>query len=214
MSRVSYILAFLLLVAGPAAADPGAFPPPGRFDYAVMRLGERIGTHTVEFRRDGGSLTVATRIDIEVTWLGLTLFAFHHQAQEDWRDGRMVAFRSKTDDDGEARAVSATADGGHLAIVYNGQQREAPADILPASLWHPGTTTATQLFDPVKGKVRQVTVTDDGSEPVEVRGAPLEAHRFSIAGDLRREVWYGPDGQVVKVRFPSKDGSWVTLVLQ
>ena len=214
MSRVSYILAFLLLVAGPAAADPGAFPPSGRLDYAVMRLGERIGTHTVEFRRDGGSLTVTSRIDIEVTWLGLTLFAFHHQAREDWRDGRMVAFRSTTDDDGEARAVSAKANGTHLAIVYNGQQREAPADILPASLWHPGTTTATQLFDPVKGKLRQVTVTDDGSEPVEVRGVRLEAHHFSIVGDLRREVWYGPDDQVVKVQFPSKDGSWVTLVLQ
>ncbi len=211
----SGLLAILCLLALPAAgSELAGFPPSGKLVYAVIRDDDRIGTQTVEFRREADRLTVATRIDIEVSLLGLTVYDFHHEALERWQDGRLVALASKTDDNGEARAVEASSNGGKLAVTIDGEPREAPADILPASLWHPGTIKANALFDLVRGKVRRVSVTDLGVEEIVLRGAKMSAHRYAITGELKREVWYGPDGQIVRVRFAARDGSIVTLALQ
>lgn len=207
-------LAALLLLAGAGAAGAEEFPPAGRLSYAITRDGERIGTHTVEFRRLEQRLTVATAIDIKVTALGFTLYDFHHRAEEEWVGGRLAAMRSRTDDDGEARAVEAAADGDRLNVLYNGQPREAPIDILPASLWHPGTVAATKLLDPVRGRVRLVSVADLGADEVVAGGRRVEARHYKITGELNREVWYGADGTILRVRFPAKDGSWITLELE
>ncbi len=214
--RAQRALAILLCVLLPiaAAADPGPMVKAGMLKYAVLRNGERIGTQTVEFRPEGERLTVETRIDARITLLGVPLFHLHHEAREQWIDGRLAVFLSKTDDDGEAREVEARIDGETLAVIYNGRPRRAPAGILPGSLWHPDTVEATALFDPFRGKVWNVRVADKGVELLEVRGAVMATRRYDIGGDVVREVWYGPDGEIARVRFPAKDGSWVTLELE
>jgi hypothetical protein len=203
-----------LLAAGPAPADSGPWPPNGTLRYAVIKDGERIGTQTVDFRREGERLTVETRVDALVSLLGVPVFRFHHEAEERWIDGRLAAFQSETDDDGEARRVEARLEGDGLAVLYNGRPRAAPAGILPGSLWHPGTVEATSLFDPFRGKVWNIHVADRGVETVTARGAAVSAHRYDISGDVIRQVWYGPDGRIARARFPTKDGAWVTLELE
>jgi hypothetical protein len=53
------------------------------------------------------------------------------------------------------------------------------------------------LLDPIKGRDRQITVTDKGIEKIEIRGQALEAHHFAMTGQIVRDIWYGPDGQIV-----------------
>ena len=35
-----------------------------------------------------------------------------------------------------------------------------------------------------------------------------------MTGQIVRDIWYGPDGQIVQVRFPAKDGSQIQVVLR
>ncbi|MGH6926702.1 MAG: DUF6134 family protein, partial [Dongiaceae bacterium] len=94
--RCAFAATFALctLAAAPMAWAQGqnqpsqlsALPSAGRFDYEVIRESERIGTHSVVFRYEGDRLAIATRTDIAVEVLGITLFRFHYEAEEDWVD--------------------------------------------------------------------------------------------------------------------------------
>jgi hypothetical protein len=212
-------LIFAVLAAWPAAAASNdlalaTFPPPGRLDYKVVREGDDIGTQSVEFIRNGDRLTVRTHVNIVVTVLGIPVFRFVHEAEEQWQNGRLTAFKSKSNDDGEPRNVALTLEGDRLRGTYNGRTLDLPATLIPASLWRPDTIQQRVLLDPIKGRDRQVIVTDKGIEQVRIRGQVLEAHHYAMTGQIVRDIWYGPDGQIVQVRFPAKDGSQIQVVLR
>jgi hypothetical protein len=218
LARVAALFVGALLMALPAlAASPGvelaAFPPAGRLDYTVLREGDKIGMQTVEFQREGDKLTVRTHADIAVTLLGITVFQFKHEAEEQWRDGQLVELTSRTNDDGKDREVELHGDGKRLRGVYNGAPVDLPA-LIPASLWHPDTVKQSILLDQIRGRQRQIQITDKGEEKILVKGRTVSAHHYSMTGEIKREIWYGPDGQVAQVSFPAKDGSEIMLVLR
>src|SRR5690349_13859481 len=69
--------ALLVAAKAGAAAD---FPPPGKMRYVVTRNGDQIGTHEMEFVRDGNRFTVLTRVDASVTFAGITVFRFANES--------------------------------------------------------------------------------------------------------------------------------------
>jgi uncharacterized protein DUF6134 len=212
-------LMLAVLAAAPARAASNdlalaTFPPAGRLDYKVVREGDDIGTQSVEFVRSGDRLTVRTHVNILVTILGIPVFRFTHEAEEQWQNGQLTAFKSKSNDDGEPRDVALRLDGDRLRGTYNGRILDLPATLIPASLWRPDTVRQTVLMDPIKGRDRQVTVVDKGIENIKIRGQALAAHHFAMTGQIIRDIWYGPDGQIVQVHFPAKDGSQIQVVLR
>ena len=212
-------LIFAVLVVSPVTAASNdlalaTFPPAGRLDYKVIRSGDDIGTQSVEFTRSGDRLTVRTHVNIVVTVLGIPIFRFTHEAEEQWQNGQLTAFKSKSNDDGEPRDVALRLEGDRLRGTYNGRILDLPATLIPASLWRPDTVRQTVLLDPIKGRDRQVTVTDNGIEKIKIRGQVLEAHHYAMTGQIVRDIWYGPDGQIMQVHFPAKDGSQIQVVLR
>ncbi len=209
------VLGLLLPAAAKAAvAVPDGFPPAGTITYDVWREGSQIGTHSVEFTRDGDKLTVRTRIRIEVKLLFITVYRFEHDAEEDWVGGKLMRFAAKTDDNGTDRDVLLERQGDKLRGHYNSEQATLPGDLIPGSLWNPATVDQTQLIEPTKGRAKAVKIVDRGTESIALSSGKVEAHHFSITGDLRREVWYGADGEVVQAAYAAKDGSLLTFKLQ
>lgn len=221
MRKIASILGMLvaLAVAWPAGAAGNdialaTFPPAGRLDYKVFRDGDEVGAQSVEFMRRDDLLTVKTHVKIVVTVLAIPVYRFTHDAEEQWRNGQLVHFASKSNDDGEPRDVVLDLVGDRLKGTYNGRTLDFPGDMILASLWHPDTIHQTVLLDPIKGRDRQVTVSDKGQETIKIRGQQLSAHHYALRGQVVRDVWYGPDGQVVQVHFPAKDDSEIQVVLK
>jgi hypothetical protein len=209
------VLGLLLPAAAKAAiAVPEGFPPNGTITYDVWREGSQIGIHTVEFTRDGDKLTVRTRIRIQVKLLFITVYRFEHDAEEDWVGGRLMRFAAKTNDNGTDRDVLLERQGDELRGHYNSEQATLPGNLIPGSLWNPATVDQTQLIEPTKGRAKDVTIADRGMEAVTLDSGTIQAHHYSITGDLRREVWYGADGEVVQAAYAAKDGSLLTFKLQ
>lgn len=188
-------------------------PPDGRLDYRITRAGAEIGQQSVEFRRDGNGLVVRTHVEIDVSFLSIPLYRFRHDAVERWTEGRLVALSTSSDDDGKHREVELVAQNGRLMGRYNDNPVDLPGDLIPASLWHPETVTATVLLDPIRGRERKVEVADKGLETVKAGGGEIAARHYSMTGQITRELWYDADGRLVRVRFPAKDGSEITVTL-
>ncbi len=210
------LISGLLLPAPAGAAVPVSqgFPSSGTVAYDVWREGTPIGTHIVEFRRDGDRLIVHTRIRIKVMLLFLTLYRFEHDAEEDWVGGKLVRYTAKTNDNGTDRDVLLERVGQQLKGNYNGDPLQLPGDMIPGSLWNPATIDQKRLIEPTVGQARTVTIVDRGLEPVTSGSRTIQAHHYSIQGQLLREVWYGTDGGVVQAVFLAKDGSPLTFELQ
>src|SRR5262245_2286177 len=131
-----------------------AFPQAGKLTYAIVRDGSQIGSQVTTFQRNGDSLMVHTSVNIKVSLLGITIYRFDHVADEEWKAGELERLTTKTNDDGDDRVVDLKAVDGKLKGTYNGQAREFPSSLIPASLWHPGTVKQTQLLDQVKARYR------------------------------------------------------------
>ncbi|MEQ9608122.1 MAG: DUF6134 family protein [Kiloniellaceae bacterium] len=196
-------------LGGPGAATTacGVYPAADRWGFDVLRHDAVIGDHVFTFLRDRGSrgtgdFVVEVAIDIAVGFLGVTLFRFTHRAEEVWRGGMLHVLSSETDDDGTLWQVRYERRGDLLRGSVNGAPAEGPGDILPASLWHPDTPTATRLLDTVDGGVKPVAAV--------VLAAPPGGH-FRLAGGIEREVWTDAACGLARVVFPARDGSRITL---
>lgn len=216
VSRLLFLLALLLPGAAEAArlVVPAGFPPSGKLVYDVLRDNALVGSNEVEFENSGDRLVVRTTMDIVVSILFVPVYRFTHRAEEIWMNGALQSFQSKTDDDGRARDVVLARDGDKLTGFYNGGPIEYPGDLLPGTLWHPATVDQRALLETTKGQMRAVSVIDRGAEDVKLASGTERARHFSISGEMRREVWYGGDGQIVQASFPAKDGSVVVLRLK
>ena len=96
------LLALNLLALGPipAAAAPAGVPEDGLLSFTVLRDGDPIGTHRLDFQEQpDGTLAVDIETDIQVTVLFVTAYRFEHQGHEKWRDGRLVGLDTTTHDD-------------------------------------------------------------------------------------------------------------------
>jgi len=191
-----------------------AIPPAGRIDYDVIRDGEKIGAHLVMFRHESRYLSIATRTDIAVRLLSITLYRFHYEAQEDWIDGRLTRLTSRTDSGGKTLTVNLARIGDRIRGACNGMLLDLPAGLLPISMWHPDFVHQSVIFDQYRCMERSVRATDDGIEPIPVGGQNVAARHYAVTGQLQRDVWYGPDGQIVQVVFPAQDGSELAFVVR
>jgi hypothetical protein len=218
----AFVAAFVLCAAfvAPGAlsqeqSDPkqgAAIPSAGRLDYDVTRKGEKIGTHSVTFRHDGRHLTTVTRTDISVKLLGVTLYRFHYEAYEQWADDRLRRLTSRTDNDGKILTVRLARVGTRIRGTCNGVALDLPADRLPISVWHPEFVHQTIILDQYKCVERTIRTTDEGLEQIFTGARSVATRHYAITGQLQRDVWLGPGGQVVQVRFPAKDASQIVFV--
>jgi Domain of unknown function (DUF6134) len=185
-----------------AFSQPRAAPRPVRFD--VIRAGDVIGKHDVDFKLKGGGLTVRTTIDITVRILGLTVFEFQHEGTELWRGGLLQAFDSQTHDDDSDFFVVGRAGAGGFSITNRKGTLTAPADIMVGSYWTSEIARRPQLIDPQRGRVKdqQILGTDAFSVPVD--GRAVETTRYRVNGVTDGWVAYDTTGAWVAAELNKK----------
>jgi hypothetical protein len=214
---VALLIALLLGSVAAASSNDlalASFRPAGRLDYKIVRHGDEIGFLSIEFIRNRDQLTVRTHAKIVVTFIGIPLYRFVHEAEEQWVNGKLLSLTSRSNDNGEPRQVAFRVDGDRLRGTYNGRVRDYPATLIPASLWNPETLHQTVLLDPIRGRDRRVTVVDKGEEAIKIKGQVVTAHHYAITDKITRDLWYDSNGRLVQVRFSAKDGSEIQIVLR
>jgi hypothetical protein len=190
-----------LVLAGPLRA---ALPGVDEIAFQVFRDGAPLGHHRVSFRREADDLHVEIDIALEVRLLFLPVFSYRHKNHEVWRDGRLVAIDTETDDDGEAFWLRGRATAAGLAVEGSGGTFLAPADVLPTSYWNSQTVERTELLDTQSGRLIQVAIAPAGVESIKIADRTAKARRYQVTGDLTLDLWYTAEGEWAKTSFQAR----------
>ena len=180
--------------------------------FSVMRNGEPIGVHRVNFDRNGDELIVASRFEAEVKFLFLTAFEYLYESKAVWRNGCMVELKATTDDNGDKSRVLALLANGQLKIEGPAGTISGRAGLLPSNHWNSGILESTQVLNTITGQVASINIADLGEKPVVVNSQPASARHYVYSGDLQTEVWYDDSGRWVKMRFRAEDGSRIEYI--
>src|SRR3954452_7547040 len=167
----------------------------------VFRKGSPIGTHVIRFSQTGGTLKVASQVDLRVKVAFITVYSYRQTSNDDWEDEVLVRSRIQTNDNAKETSVEAEARDGQLAVEGPaGSYTTELGAMTDISFWNEAITRAPALVDSQTAELIKIQVEAATRERIVVRGQPTEARRFSMVGTKGRSgtVWYDETGSLVK----------------
>ncbi len=203
----------LLLLLTPAVAPPApaaaqdiglAELSPAPLSFRVTRDGAPLGTHRVSFTRDGDRLVVDIAIRFAVRLAFIPVFRYTHDARETWQNGRLIAFDSRTDDDGTTFEVRARAAPEGLRVSGSGGDYLAPSGTVPSSYWHPGMIDHPRVLDSQSGRMIDLVATPSGVRDEAVGGRTVPLRLYRLSGEIAGELGYGPADDWALLRFQAR----------
>jgi len=200
--------------ASPAWAMPPDSKLVSSLFFQILRNDRHIGNAHVEVFEADGAWEVRSRTEVFIRLGAATLYDFFQRARETWRDGRLVAYYSKTDDNGVENRVAFKAGTEGTMLIANGTSVVVSDEIAPTSPWHVSMLKRGQFFDPMLGLLHDVTVSEVSKVALKVRGKTTTTKLYAMAGDVERKLWYAPNGTLVQLSLIAPDGSVVLYKLQ
>ena len=95
---------------------------------------------------------------------------------------------------------------GHYSRTVNGSEEEIHGPVAIDSLWSRERLSAGKLFSTANDRTYRVSSNPLGWETIEVRGNQIKAEHVKLSGELDRDLWYGPDGELLKLRYENDEG--------
>lgn len=210
--KTPVFLLALLLVAFPVAS-PGqqphrllaSLPPPSQASeelvFDVLMNGSRIGQHAVTIWRESDRVFTDIEIDLKVGLGPIVFYRYEQRNRALWEGGRLIAFASTTDDDGEVFNVEGVEQADGMAVTINEADPVTVADWFPTTYWDRRTVLQNRLLATRNGAVLEVETKAIGVKRVEVKGREVRAEKFEMRGDLDLDLWYDEAGRWVKLGF-------------
>jgi len=170
------------------------------YDYTVMRDGASIGTHHVTVTPQGLDTKVEEKTDVAVTFGPITLFHMEHRRDEIWHDGELESLTAHTNKNGDVYDIEITRETDGYKRIINGRTDRFDPSVKPLTLWHEDLFKYTSFFSPMDDRTFEVSVDYVGTEKLDLIGRSVDAFIYRVSGDTNREIWFDPDGLIMKVR--------------
>jgi Family of unknown function (DUF6134) len=177
---------------------------PAQFVYRVSHstFGE-IGTYANTIQPTPDGVTVQTRVNFEVSMLGVRMYRENAERTEHWQGDRLVSFRGVTDKGKGPIEVRGEARGNSFLISSAQGIVTAPASVHPANPWSANFLRSNTMMRADSGQIEQVRIGKGQETIVKIDGASIPTVKFEIDGSTRYTVWI--DGRGVPVMFVADD---------
>lgn len=198
------LLAGLLLANAAAATSlvPKGWAEDGLIKFKVYREGDPLGVVMLRFDIKDGKYVVDTQTLLDFRVGPFTLYYYALRAQDEWDGSNLVRARGVVNDDGEVFIVDGRAEPGGFRFAGSDGEHLAPAGkSVPSTYWNYALTDATKLIDLQYGRLRNITMTEVGPETILAEGKQVEAVHYQMRGELDLDIWYGRNGEWVKMTF-------------
>ena len=212
------ILLFLLLFTLPVNSHVQHYENINRIEFDIFRNDKHIGKHIFTFTKDNENLSILSEINFEIKKLGITLYKYHVKGTEYYKNGELIKFNSKTNQNGKRKYVNILLENNDLLIDGSSFQGKVPKDYLIGTWWNHSIVKSKAQISAVSGRIIKQKVTFLGKEKLEISGKMYNALHFNFSSTdnkldkdkrLNTDVWYDEETlNWIKASF-NKKGKWI-----
>ena len=224
MFKICKIIILLIFVSFPLSVNAHVqhYEDLKRIEFDIYRNNQNIGKHIFSFNKSNGQLEVESEINFKIKKLGIVFYKYHVKGTEVYKDGELVKFNSKTNQNGKEKYVNMKLQNGEYVIDGSSYQGKAPIDYLLGTWWNHSIVKAKAQISAVSGRIINQKVTFLGKETIEIDNKIYKTLHFNFSSTdkklskdkrLNTNVWYEEKTlNWVKASFEKK-GKWEYILL-
>ena len=201
MSKIYKISIFLILIIGnfTAKAHVQHYEDLKRIEFNIYRNNNHIGKHIFTFKRLGENLEVESEINFEIKKLGIVLYKYHVKGKEIYKEGQLIKFNSKTNQNGKEKYVNLEFDNGEYIINGSSYKGKVPKNYMLGTWWNHSIVKSEAQISAVSGRIIKQKVTFLGKEKIEFNNKIYNTLHFNFSSTdesldknkkLNTDVWY------------------------
>jgi hypothetical protein len=170
--------------------------------------GKAIGTHEfVLDEKEDGQLALKSEAKFNVKFLSISVFKYHHQANELWQNDCLKKLDAKTQENSKATLVGGMQDKAAFKVAAPTPLEIGQQCVMTFAYWNPKILQQKKLLNPQTGEYLTTQITALGQETIQVKGQTKKAERHKIlTNKFVIEIWYGLDGEWLALQSTTPDG--------
>ena len=188
-------------------------------EYELFRNNKFIGYHKYDFKRDGKNLQINSEVSFKITKLGVELYKYFANGDENYEKGKFKSYSSKTKQNKKDRYVNISVDSadGNLIIDGSSYKGKANSEYIVGTWWNHEIVQAKAQISGISGRIIDQTVTFLGKEEIKIGNKIYKTLHFNFKSSdqtlpdskkLDTHIWYEEDTYLwVKAAF-DKTGYW------
>jgi hypothetical protein len=225
MSRIYKNLIFLLFLILPITVNAHVqhYDKLNKIEFDIYRNNKHIGKHIFSFKKLDNEIEVESEINFEIKKFGVVLYKYHVKGTEYYRDGKLIKFNSKTNQNGKEKYVNLKAEGKDLVIDGSSFKGKVSQEYLLGTWWNHSIVKAPAQISAVSGRIIKQKVTFLGKEKIKLGNKTFKTLHFNFSSidkklnkskRLNTDVWYDEETlNWVKATFEKK-GKWEYKLLE
>lgn len=207
--RVNKLLLGGLMILGFAMVQANTAVPDTRsWNFEVFLNDKPIGHHHFALKPADNGYTLQTEAEFEVNVLFFTAYRYEHENVEQWQNGCLQSIDAKTNDNGEALKVKGVQENNGFSLARaDGSETLGAGCVRTFAYWDLAALKDERLLNSQTGEYQQVELRSLGPDRIEINGQTVDATRYALTGrDLSLQLWYGPDGDWLKLSSTVENG--------
>ena len=188
-----------------------------KIEFDIYRNNKLIGYHIFSFNKNNDLLEVKSEIKFQIKKLGVVLYDYQVAGTEVYKDGNLIKFNSKTNQNGKSKYVNIKSENDELIVDGSSHKGKVPTNYLIGTWWNHSLVEAPAQISAVSGRIIKQKVKFIGKETINFNGKEIKALHFNFSSTdqklekkkkLNTDVWYDEKTlNWVKATF-KKSGNW------
>ena len=219
MFKIYKVITLLIIISLPLPTNAHVehYNKLKRIEFDIYRNNTHIGKHIFSFVKYEDQIAVESEIKFKIKKFGIVLYKYHVKGTEIYKDGKLIKFNSKTDQNGKHKYVNMKLENEHYTIDGSSYSGEVSEDHMLGTWWNHSIVEAKAQISAVSGRIIKQKVTFLGKETIKLGNKSYNTlhYNFSSADKklsknkkLDTDVWYDEKTLYwIKASFKKK-GKW------
>ena len=188
-----------------------------RLEFDLYRNNKLIGQHIYTFERNGKNLKVISEINFEIRKLGVTLYKYYAEGEENYENGSFKSFSSTTIQNKKNKFCKFYKKDDEFFIEGFSYTGKAPNDTIIGTWWNHSIVKSNSQISAVSGRIIEQNVRFLGKEKITLYDKEYNALKFNFSSSdltlpknkqLNTNIWYDESTFIwLKASFDKK-GYW------
>ena len=188
-----------------------------RIEFDIYRNNKHIGKHIFSFTKTGEELAVKSEIKFEIEKFGIVLYKYYAEGVEIYKDGKLIKFNSKTDQNGKSKYVNIILENNEYIIDGSSYKGRVSDEYVIGTWWNHSILKAKAQISAVSGRIIKQKVKFLGKETIKISEKEYNTLHFNFSSTdkkldkkkkLNTDIWYDEKTlNWVKASF-KKQGKW------